>query len=95
MRAEEAQTLCDGGSSGLFLCPLVLFYVCLEPPSPPPKLHAKKLVEVKILILACHKLLKCMRQWHHLRPSRTSHQHQRGTTRPGYLQADDEELFFR
>lgn len=45
------------------------------PTHPPPdvfhsadlELHAEQLIEVKLLILACQKLLKCMRRWHHQR----------------------------
>lgn len=38
------------------------------------ELHAEKLKEVKTL--AGQKLFKCMRRWHHRRPSRTSHEYQ-------------------
>ncbi len=70
----------------LLCLPLTLITPTL--PSPPPlhlpdvfhsadlKLHAEKLIEVKILILGCQKLLKFMRQWHHHRVSRTSPQYQ-------------------
>lgn len=54
------------------------------PRSPDSKLHADKPMEVKILILGCQELLKCMRLWHHhLRVSRTSERYrwQTGRTR--------------